>query len=513
MSRHTAMRVAPTAVAAVLALIYVVTSPGSLDLAAHLLRAKLFSTEGFGLWNNWWYAGHNVTGYSVLFEPLAAALTPQLIAALAAVASAAIFEALAYGAFRRRAYLASIWFGAATATELFTGRLTFVFGLALALGAALALQRRRPNTAAGLAFLTALASPVAALFAALTGVAYGAGTHRWRAGFGVAAAALVPVALLAVAFPEGGTFPFAFSALWPLLVIAAVALPATRRRPTLNAGITLYAIGCLAAYALHTPIGANAARLGTLTAGPLAALLLTDRRVLLAAAAPLLYLQFQPPIRDLVNQAGDPSTSAAYYQPLLTFLRQQAGPPFRIEIPPTRFHYETYEVAPRFVLARGWERQLDIRYDDLFYAGPLTAATYDAWLHQFAVRFVAVADAPLDYAATKEVRLIEGGPPYLHEVLHTRHWRVYEVADPTPIVTGAATLTSLGPNSLTLAATRPGVALLRVHFTPYWTLGRGQGCVRPAGQFTELQLRHAGPAQLTIRFAFSRIGAQSARCN
>jgi hypothetical protein len=513
MSRHTAMRVAPTAVAALLALVYVVTSPASLDLAAHLLRAKLFSTEGFGLWNNWWYAGHDVTAYSVLFEPLAAGLTPQLTAAIAAVASATIFEALAYGAFRRRAYLASMWFGAATATELFTGRLTFVFGLAPALGAALALQRRRPNTATGLALLTALASPVAALFAALAGVAYAVGTHRWRSGLGVAAAALVPVALLAIAFPEGGTFPFAFSALWPLLVIAAAAFPATRRRPTLRAGIALYAIGCVAAAVLHTPIGANAARLGTLTAGPVAALLLTDRRVLVAAAAPLLYLQFQPPIRDLVNQAGDPSTDAAYYQPLLTFLRHQPGPPFRIEIPPTRFHYEAYEVAPSFPLARGWERQLDIRYDDLFYTGPLTAATYSAWLHRFAVRFVAVADAPLDYAATREARLIRGNLPYLHEVLHTRHWRVYQVADPTPIVTGAATVTAIGANSVTLDATRPGEALVRVHFTPYWTLGPGQGCVRPAGQFTEVQLQRPGPAQLTIGFAFGRIGADSPRCN
>ena len=80
-----------------LALVYVITRRPSLDLAAHLLRAKLFSAEGFGLWNNWWYAGHNVTGYSVLFPPLAAALTPQLTAAIAAVASAALFEALACG--------------------------------------------------------------------------------------------------------------------------------------------------------------------------------------------------------------------------------------------------------------------------------------------------------------------------------------------------------------------------------------------------------------------------------
>ena len=50
--------------------------------------------------------------------------------------------------------------------------------------------------------------------------------------------------------------------------------------------------------------------------------------------------------------------------------------PFRIEIPFTRFHWETYVVAPRYPLARGWERQLDIKDNPLFYSGPLTAATY-----------------------------------------------------------------------------------------------------------------------------------------
>src|SRR2546430_15185004 len=43
-------RLAPTLVAAVLATVYVIVSPPSFDLAAHLLRAKLFWAEGFGLW-------------------------------------------------------------------------------------------------------------------------------------------------------------------------------------------------------------------------------------------------------------------------------------------------------------------------------------------------------------------------------------------------------------------------------------------------------------------------------
>src|SRR5579884_2458910 len=75
----------PTFVAGALALVYVLTSPPSLDLPAHLLRAKLFGAVGFSVWNNWWYAGHNTPGYSVLFPALAWLLTPQLAAAIASV--------------------------------------------------------------------------------------------------------------------------------------------------------------------------------------------------------------------------------------------------------------------------------------------------------------------------------------------------------------------------------------------------------------------------------------------
>ena len=69
-------RLAPVAAAAVLALLYVIVSPPSLDLAAHLFRARLFGIEGLGLWDNYWYGGHHTPGYSVLFPPLAALLTP-----------------------------------------------------------------------------------------------------------------------------------------------------------------------------------------------------------------------------------------------------------------------------------------------------------------------------------------------------------------------------------------------------------------------------------------------------
>jgi hypothetical protein len=515
-------RLAPTALAAVLAIVYVIVSPSSLDLAAHLLRAKLFNAEGFGLWDNWWYAGHHVPGYSVLFPPIAAVLTPQLAGAIAAVATAALFEPLVRHHFGEDAWLGALWFGAATATNLFTGRLTFAFGLLPAMGMALALQRRRTGLAVALAVVTALASPVAALFAAVAGAAYAIGAYvrerRLRPalpGIVAAVATLLPVGLLSIAFPEGGSEPFTLATLWPIPAIAIVALfvlPA--REWTLRAGVILYTLGAIAAFVVATPVGSNAARLGPLFAGPLAAILWWrgHRRWLAAVALPLLWFQWQAPIRDVRTSAGDPSVSAAFYQPLLSFLDHRPGPPFRVEIPFTRFHWEAYQVAPRFPLARGWERQLDIKYNHLFYGDPLTPQTYDTWLHSLAVRYVAVPNAALDFSAHKETALIDRGLPYLTLVYRTVNWRVYAVAHPTPMVSGDARLDSLGPNSVTLSAMRPGSAMIRVRFSPYWKLSGEPGCVAPDGEFTKLTVRRPGVVKLVVSFALDRIRADSARC-
>ena len=506
-----------------IATVYVIVSPPSEDLAAHLLRAKLFATEGFGIWNNWWYAGHNIPGYSVLFPPLGALLTPQLAGAIATVPTAALFESLAYRRFGADAWLGALWFGAATSTSLFTGRLTFAFGLLPAVGTALALQRRRPGVAAALAAITALASPVDAIFAALAGVAQAVSAyleHRKLRpalpGIGVVLAAAVPVLTLAVAFPEGGSEPFAASALWPLILIAfGFVLVIPRRELALRAGAALYGIGCILSFAVASPVGSNVTRLGPLLAGPLAALLWWPRRkiALLAVALPLLYLQWQAPVRDVRTASGNPAVSSAYYQPLISYLSRQPDQPFRIEIPFTPFHWEAYAVAPHFPLARGWERQLDTKYNTLFYDGELTSDSYKAWLGQLAVRYVAVPDATPDYSARPEVALIDRGLPYLQLRASTAHWRIYAVRDPTPIVQGSAVLRRLGSNWLELEARTPGTALVRVRFSPYWAITQGAGCVADAGGFTRLELRRPGPVHVAIRFSLSRIGSTSPRCN
>jgi hypothetical protein len=512
--RDSMRRAAPALIAATIGLVYVVVSPPSGDLAAHMFRARLFSEDPFGIWNNYWYSGHHIVGYSLLFPAAAAALTPQIAAALAAVGTAALFEPLAYRRFGTDAWLGACVFAAATATDLFTGRLAFAFGALPALAAVLALDRERTWIACGCALLSALCSPVAALFAAIAGAAYMIGERR-PAGALVAVAALAPVGATALLFPEGGTEPFAFSALWPIPLLAAGALavlPADAR--ALRAGVVVYGVVTIASYAVATPLGSNAARLATLMAAPLACLLWWPRRAawLALVVAPLLYLEWQAPVRDLSTASGDPSVSTGYYQPLLAFLERQPGPPFRVEIPFTRFHWEAYVVASRFPLARGWERQLDTRDNALFYDGRLTASSYDAWLHRTAVRFVAAPDAALDYSAKAEMRLIDRGLPYLQLVMHSAHWRVYAVQDATPIAQGSAQLRAVGPTSLLLYAPHAGVTVLHVHFTPYWAIVDGSGCVAPAGENTALAVRRGGEIKLAVRFALDRVRASSARC-
>jgi hypothetical protein len=518
-------RAAPTVVAALFAAVYVIVAPASLDLADHLFRAQLFRDEGFGLWNNLWYSGHHIIGYSALFPAVSALLSPQLAGALAATATAALFEPLARRHFGPDAWVGTVLFGAATAIDLYTGRLAFAFGALPALGAIVALDRRRIAPAIALALLSALCSPVAALFAALVAGGYALGAllraRRLTAalpGAAVAVAALLPVGLFAVAFPEGGTEPFGFATMLPVLVlVAAVLITAPREPVTLRAGVAIYALATVVVYLVPSPVGSNIARLGTLLAAPLGALLwLRARPRLLAwAIIPLLYVGWAAPVRDVVSASNDPSATAGYYQPVLRFLHREAvtpNPPFRTEIPFTRFHWEAWVVAAHFALARGWERQLDIADNPLFYRGHLTAATYERWLHDNAVRFVATPDAPLDYSGQAEEALIDRGLPYLHLVMRSAHWRMYAVEHATPIADGVAKLTHLGPDWLTLRARRPGAVLVHVHFTPYWELARGSGCVAPEGHWTRLTLRRAGPVKLVTDFSLARIRATSPRC-
>lgn len=517
--------------AAVIGIAYLAIDPPSADLAAQTYRAELFRNEGFLAWDNAWYGGHHMPGYSVLFPPLAALLGARLVGALAAVAAAWLFERIAAEHFGvRGARVGSVWFAAATGVNLLTGRLTFALGVAFALACVLAATHRRPWWACLAAAGATCASPVAGLFLGLGAAAWflGGGRRpdptrpsmlRRQHAFAVGCAAVLPALFLAVAFPEGGVEPFVASSFWPSLLglgLIVVFLPKDER--VLRYGILLYALATVASYVLDTPMGGNVTRLGAVIAGPVLACLLWQKqpRLLLVLAVPLVYWQWTAPVRDWVKGSGDPSVHAAYYTGVVGFLERDPGAAartFRVEVPFTRNHWESRWVGEHLPLARGWERQLDIKVNEVFYEGTLTPARYARWLRENGVRYVALPDVTLDHSAQAEARLVRGGLPYLRPVWRDAHWRVFRVRRPAALVTGAGTLTRLGTQSVTLTARRPGPLVVRVRWTPYWRVSGGDACVRRApGDWTQVDVERPGTITLGVRFSPLRIMATGPRC-
>jgi hypothetical protein len=521
------------AVAAPLAAAYLIAAPPSGDLAAATHRANLFAHAGFTLWDDGWYGGHYLPGYSLLSPALGVLLGERLLLALSVVAAAGLFGALVARAFDpAAARIAAALFALGIAVELLSGRVAYDLGLAIGLLALLELQRGRFAAALALAVLTSATSPVAGAFLALAGLALALAQRRrspWR-GAALALAALAPIVVLAALFPEGGWEPFAPSVFWPglagvLAIALALALPwLAEDLPAGTAraiawGAWLYAAALVGAYALHTPVGSNAARLGALLAAPLVAgALWTHRRPALALLAPvLLYWQLETPLNDYAALAGDPSVHASYYAPLTAELERRAqGRPLRVEIPQTGAHWEAVYVPEhaQIALARGWERQLDTRYAGLFYGPRLTPAAYRAWLAANAVAYVALPDVRLDFSAQAEGRLIRAGLPYLQEVWRSAHWRLFAVRAATPLAQPPARLSGLGTDSFALRAPRAGRYLVRVRFTPYWAPRASAACVSEApGGWTYVRTRAPGAVRVGIDFALGRSFARSPRCS
>ena len=188
--------------AAALGVAYLIVQPDSADHAAQVFRSGLFEHEGLVTWDNFWFGGHHLPGYGLLLPMLSALIGPRLVGVLATIAAALLFSAIAYDRFGERARLGVVWFATATAISLFTGRLTFALGVAVALGAVLAAQRGHRFLAIFFAALTPLASPVAALFLACGVVAY-AIAERSRRGLELAVVTVGMALLISDGLPRG----------------------------------------------------------------------------------------------------------------------------------------------------------------------------------------------------------------------------------------------------------------------------------------------------------------------
>jgi hypothetical protein len=400
------------------------------------------------------------------------------VGAIGAVAATAAFVPLARAAAPSPAAAAgATWlFGAGVLSNVVIGRMPFTLGIALAVGAWLCADQESRGwriAAVVLSLACVLASPVAGAFLALAAAARAVGSGRPE--LGRAAALAVPVAIggatMATLFPEGGDDRFVATAFWPMLAVAVAgtALLAPSRR-ALRAGALLYVVVLVGAFVIPTPFGQNALRLPVLL-GP-ALLMLAPRAAaprfaLVGVVVALVYLQWLPAVRAVAEAHGDPSTEESFFAAPRAFLRGAVAPGERVEVAFTHNHWEAAHLATAVPLARGWERQLDEKANPLFYDGrPLTPWRYHRWLHDAAVRYVALPDAPLDYSAEAEARLLERGVPYLREVHRSPGWRIWEVSDPEPPASDGARIVAADPAGFEVESGGPTV--VRQRYTRWW---------------------------------------------
>ncbi|HEY1854253.1 MAG TPA: hypothetical protein VGG40_06650 [Solirubrobacterales bacterium] len=487
-----------------LALLMVIWSPPVGDLAAQVFRTELFEQAGLAIWNGSWYGGHYTLTYSVLFPPLAALLGPQVVGLLAVVTSSYLFDRLVRDRWGAEARWATLWFAAGVVTLLADGQLTFALGVAFALTALRFLQLGRGLPTVVAAAACALASPVAGAF--LAGVVLAGSSERGRrpnpVALGTAALALVLTVAPNLAFPEPGQFPFAWSSFIAIPFWCGGALILTDglrgEERQLRHVVVGYLLASTVLFLVPNALGGNAVRLGALFGGPVLAAVLLSRRprptvpswfyvaVLAVTMTGSLYWQVTASVSQISRAVGDPSTQASYFHPAAVWLRDHGAEGERIEVPSTANHWEAAYLAPNFDLARGWLRQADTTRDDIFYdEGQLTRRSYGDWLRDNAISYVALPDAPLDYSSVVEKHLILTEPPYLKLRDVSTHWRIYQVVHPKPMVQaldgGQAATKRVGRQGFALDVTRPGLFLVRVNFTPYWTIVRGAGCLLRAG--------------------------------
>jgi hypothetical protein len=402
------------------------------------------------------------------------------------------------------------WFGVSVGVSLgaslMVGQVPFLLGLAFGLAAILALLRGHSRTTVLLSAACSLSSPLSGLFLLLTvpGLAAQVG---WRRSVQLGGA-LAGMALAALVGGASGPFPCAWTSLAAVWVFCGLGwLISTPEDRVLRRLMATYALAAGLSFVAPTPVGGNIDRVAWVACLPSACLLLAyrgaARRVVGLALLPALFWTVLPVTTAVARGAGDPSRQAAYYAGLLGFLATQNPIDGRLEIPLTRGHWESSFVAPSFPLARGWERQTDLLDNPPLYDA-LTPESYRAWLDDAGVSLVALPNAPLDRGGLAEAQLLAYPPSYLHLVYRDADWQVWRVAGSVSLVTGAATMTTLGPASFVLEFPHPGTAVIRLRSSGLWQISAGQGCLSSTSDGW-LQLATPRAGLVTVR---ARVNSQ-----
>ncbi|MEV0091905.1 glycosyltransferase family 87 protein [Streptomyces sp. NPDC050738] len=472
---------------------------GGGDLAAQVSWTDFVARHPGAPYNLSWYGGTYVGNYSLLAPQLMALCGVRTVTVLSGIAASWPAALL----FVRSGVRRPLWPALLAVLTLWcnvaSGRSTFALGVALALVSCVVLTggSRRLVTAGVFSALAAMASPVAGLFLLVAGVGRLLDRDA-RAAVALCAPPVAVVALTTLLFPFSGVMPMATSDVWkPVLFGVLLCALAPGEWRTLRYGAGVYAVGVVLTALIPSPVGSNVVRLAELFGPPalLAALLAHGlqavRRIAFALALALSVHWVAQHTVHVVEMSTPVPEWAAGTQGVVAALDRLGADRTRVEVVPAVNHRETSTLGRHVDLARGWNRQLDRDRGALFYDGTFSADTYRSWLGHWAVGYVVLPEGTPDWAAQQEAALVRSGPAWLKPVWRDAGWRIYEVEDATPLVTGAGASVLGGDGaSLVVRARERGAVSVRIAHSPW--LRSSAGCLERAGEWTRLNVPGPG---------------------
>ncbi|MFI6037456.1 MFS transporter [Streptomyces sp. NPDC051315] len=506
--RHLVLSV--TALSGVLHLVWFFTFANSGgDLAAQDAWAEFVGRHPDSAYNLAWYGGMHPVSYSVVSPYLMSVLGVRTTMMIAGTLSAGLLTLILL---RCRPVRNPVWPALAGVFALLcnaaSGRVTFGLGNMFALGAVAVVfcwphrwrykRWAKALSAAPLAALATMGSPVAGLFVGLVAVALFLQKRRPGAwALGIAPSAVVAVS--AWLFPFSGTQPMSFgSASLPLLFSVIVYAVVPRDWKTVRITAAVYGLAVLLVWIISSQIGSNITRLSMLFAGVvlMAALPFAvprSRKWYVIVLSSLLFVGWigYKSVDDVVRTT--PAASwARELAPLVNELQEVGAEKGRVEVVPARSHREASALAPYVNLARGWNRQADMERNPLFYDDTLNSANYHEWLQRWAVHFVVVPkDEPDGDGGERERELVQRGLPYLKQIWGDANWQLFRVTDPASLAEPNAVVERAAQGEMTIDVRKAGRVLIRIPYSPWLSIVDADGKSLEPPQETEASKNRA----------------------
>ncbi|MFD5139528.1 MFS transporter [Streptomyces sp. NPDC058378] len=468
------------------------------DIAAQDAWAEFVGRHPGTAYNLAWYGGMHPVSYSVVSPYLMSLLGVRSTMMVVGTVSSALTALILVRVPAVRNPLACALAGVfAYLCNALSGRVTFGLGMMFALGAVAAVfcwphrwrykRWAKAGVAAPLAGLATAGSPVAGLFLGVVAVALFLNKRRPGA-YALGVAPVVVVVLSAWLFPFSGTQPMALGTLsLPFLYSVFVFFLVPRDWHTVRTAAAVYGAGTLLTYVVDSQIGSNVSRMAMLFAGVvlLAALPYTAPRtrrwyaLVIVFAGLNFWIGFKG-VDDIVRTAPTASWNRSL-APLVNQLQRVGAERGRVEVVPPSSHREASALLPHVNLARGWNRQADMKRNPLFYDDTLNAVNYREWLDRWAVHYVVLPTGKPDSGALQETALVEKGLPYLKAVWRDANWKLFRVVDPVPLADPPATVERAGEDTLTIRVQSAGRVLIRIPYSRWLAVvdDEGKGVERP----------------------------------